>query len=95
GPVLCSVRLHDPAPLIHHNEPVKRDGRIVGYITSGAHSHTFGVAVGLCFIDLATGETIDTDIGSGSYSVVVEGREYAADVSLSAFYDPTNARMLA
>ena len=74
---------------------VKRDGKIVGYVTSGAHSHTFGAAVGLCFIDLATGETIDTDIGSGSYSVVVEGREYAADVSLSAFYDPTNARMLA
>lgn len=95
GPVLCSVRLHDPAPLIYHNEPVKRDGKIVGYITSGAHSHTFGAAVGLCFIDLATGEAIDTAIGFGSYSVVVEGREYAADVSLSAFYDPTNARMLA
>ena len=35
GPYLCSIKLHDPAPLLHHNEPVLRDGKVVGYVTAG------------------------------------------------------------
>ncbi|MBL9060661.1 MAG: FAD-dependent oxidoreductase, partial [Mangrovicoccus sp.] len=37
---LLQFRLTDPEPLLHHNEPVRRDGRIVGLITSGAYGHT-------------------------------------------------------
>lgn len=48
GPFLCSVKLRNPGPLLHHNEPVLRNGEIVGYVTGGAFGAATGAAVGLC-----------------------------------------------
>ena len=39
--------LDDPEPLLYHDEPIWRDGALVGRITSGAYGHTLGRAVGL------------------------------------------------
>jgi len=94
GPYLCSVKLKDPEPLLHHNEPVLRDGQIVGYVTAGAFGYTIGAAVGLCFVNLSDGKTNKQSIENGSYTVLVEGEEIAADVSLSSFYDPKSERMI-
>jgi 4-methylaminobutanoate oxidase (formaldehyde-forming) len=94
GPFVCSVRLRDPAPLLHHNEPLLRDGKVVGYVTAGAFGRTLGTAVGLCLVSLDDGETDKKSIENGSYSVLVEGSEIAADVSLKPFYDPNSERML-
>ena len=35
GPFLCSIKLQLPDAMLHHNEPVLRDGEIVGFVTSG------------------------------------------------------------
>ena len=94
GPFLCSIRLNDPVPLLHHNEPVLRDGKIIGYVTAGAYGRSVGGAVGLCLLDLAAGETERKSIERGTYSVLVEGEEISATVSLTPFYDPTSERML-
>ena len=94
GPFLCSIKLDDPAPLLHHNEPVLRDGRVVGYVTAGAFGRAVGSAVGLCLLGLEDGETDKKSIENGSYSVLVEGSEIAARVSLRPFYDPDSERML-
>jgi 4-methylaminobutanoate oxidase (formaldehyde-forming) len=94
GPHICAIKLNDPAPLMHHNEPVLCDGQVVGYVTSAAFSAHFNCAVGLCLIDLrinaaAKGGTIDKH-----YSVVIEGNPVSAEVSLMPFYDEKNERML-
>ena len=94
GPFLCSVKLRDPNPILHHNEPVLRNGKVVGYVTSGAYGYTSGRAVGLCLVSLPDGET---DVGSleiGEFAVVVEGVTFNADVSLAPFYDPESKNML-
>ncbi len=95
GPFLCAVRLRDPGPLLHHNEPVLRNGEVVGYVTSGAYGHAVGAAVGLSLLSLPEGETDRRSLAGGSYSVMVEGKAIAAEVSLSPFYDPKSARMFA
>jgi 4-methylaminobutanoate oxidase (formaldehyde-forming) len=94
GPYLCAVRLKDSAPLMHHNEPVLRDGKVVGYVTSGAFSAHFHCAVGLCFIDLPDDAQSKAAIASGDYTVMIEGEPVAAEVSVQPFYDPLNERML-
>lgn len=94
GPFLCFIKLCDPAPLLYHNEPVLRDGKIVGYITAGAYGYSVGTAVGLCLVSLADGVNDKHDLEQGTYSVMVEGREIAADLSRKPFYDPDSKRML-
>ena len=94
GPYLASVKLSDPAPLLHHNEPVLRNGEIVGYVTSGAFSARQGTAIGLCLITPLEGETNRADIAKGKWSVRVEGQNVEADVSFEPLYDPKNTAML-
>lgn len=94
GPFLCSVKLRDPEPLLHHNEPVLREGKVVGFVTAGAYGHTAGSAVGLCFVSLPEGATDKQAIENGAYAVMVEGKEIAADISLTPFHDPKSKRML-
>ena len=85
GPVLRALRLHDPDALLHHNEPVLRDGEIIGFVTSGAYSALAGSAIGLCMITLPAGDTVADDMAdadlTGNYTVLVEGREIAAEIS--------------
>ena len=94
GPYLCSVKLSDPEVLLHHNEPVLRDGKVVGYVTVGAYSYVLGSAVGLCFVSLESGESEKQSIETGKYCVRVEGRDISAEISLKPFYDPQSKRML-
>ena len=44
---LAVFTLDDPEPLMYHNEPIWRDGELVGRITSGAFGHTIGRSIGL------------------------------------------------
>jgi len=95
GPYLCSIKLCDRDPLLHHNEPVLRDGKVVGYVTAGAFGHTVGAAVGLCLVSLPEGATDKSSIETGCYSVLIEGTEIPAEISLTPFHDPQSKRMLA
>ena len=42
GRRLLQFRLSDPEPLLYHGEPILRDGRIVGHVTSGNYGHALG-----------------------------------------------------
>jgi 4-methylaminobutanoate oxidase (formaldehyde-forming) len=94
GPFLCSIKLTDTEPMLHHNEPILRDGEVVGYVTSGSYGYTVGSSVALCFVSLAEGETGKESLPHGRYSVMVEGAEIPAEISMTAFHDPQSKRML-
>ncbi len=94
GPYLCCVKLNDPDPVLHHNEPVLRDGHVVGYVSAGAYGYTVGSAVGLCFVALPDERSDKTSIEQGNYTVLIEGREFSATISLTPFHDPKSTRML-
>ncbi|HMA16221.1 MAG TPA: FAD-dependent oxidoreductase, partial [Kiloniellaceae bacterium] len=69
---LVQFRLNDPQPLLHHNEPIWRDGRIAGHVTSGAYGHFLGAAVGLGYVRCEPGETAEAVLGS-TYEIEVAG----------------------
>ena len=87
---VVQFQLSDPEPLLFHNEPILRDGKIVGHLTSGAYGHHVGAAVGMGYIGCA-GETA-SDILESSYSIDVAGTVVSAQASLRPFYDPSGDR---
>jgi glycine cleavage system aminomethyltransferase T/glycine/D-amino acid oxidase-like deaminating enzyme len=89
---LLQFLLADPRPLLYGNEAILRDGRVAGYLTSGAHGHHLGAAVGLgyvaCSPDEGAGELL-----SSTYAIEVAGEQVAARASLEPLYDPKGARL--
>ncbi|NIZ03088.1 GcvT family protein [Thalassospira lucentensis] len=88
---ILQFRLTDPEPMLFHNEPILRDGKIVGYLSSGAYGHHVGGAIGLGYVP-CEGQKPD-DILASSYEIDVAGTRVAAEVSLRPLYDPTGSRM--
>jgi 4-methylaminobutanoate oxidase (formaldehyde-forming) len=90
---LLQFRLLDPEPLLYHNEPIMRDGEIVGHITSGNYGHHLGGAVGLGYVACA-GETL-AEVLASTYEIDVAGAKVAAEVSARPMYDPKAERVKA
>ena len=88
---MVQFRLREPEPLLFHNEPILRDGEIVGHLSSGAYGHHVGAAVGMGYIG-CEGESA-SDILASSYSIDVAGTRVTADASLKPFYDPSGDLM--
>jgi len=91
---LVQFALEDPEPLLYHNEPIYRDGRIVGHLTSGNYGHHLGRAIGLGYVHNAEGVTADF-VKAGSYEIEVAGERFAAQASLRPLYDPKAERVRA
>jgi len=87
---LVQFKLADKTALLYHNEPVYRDGEIVGYITSAMYGHTVGAAIGMAYVD---GVKTASDLKSGQFEIDVAGHRIQATPSLSAFYDAKNERI--
>lgn len=89
---LLQFKLLDPTPLIYHNEPIWRDGTLVGHITSGAYGHSLGGCVGLGYVHVNPSDNA-ADTIVGHYEIEIAGERTAADASLTPMYDPANARI--
>ena len=83
--------LKDPEPLLYHNEPIVRDGEIVGYLSSGNYGHTLGGAVGMGYVPCA-GESAANVLAS-TYEIDVMGVRVGATASLKPLYDPKAERV--
>ncbi|HUF56141.1 MAG TPA: glycine cleavage T C-terminal barrel domain-containing protein, partial [Thermohalobaculum sp.] len=83
----------DPEPLLYHNEPILRDGRIVGHVTSGNYGHHLGAAIGLGYVP-ADGEDPQA-LPASAWEIDVAGRRVPAEASLKPLYDPKAERMRA
>ncbi|WP_341368242.1 FAD-dependent oxidoreductase [Yoonia sp. BS5-3] len=89
---LVQFKLTDPEPLLYHNEPILRDGMVVGYLTSGGFGHHLGAAVGMGYVPCtAPGEPV-TDMLASTYEIDVMGTKVRAEAQLKPFYDPTGTR---
>jgi len=88
---LVQFRLTDPEPMLYHNEPVLRDGEIVGYLSSGNYGHTLGGAIGMGYVPCA-GEKA-ADVLASSYEIDVMGTRVKAEASLRPMYDPKSERV--
>jgi glycine cleavage system T protein len=88
---MVQFRLHDPAPLIYHNEPILRDGEIVGHVSSGSYGHTIGSSIALGYVP-CKGETVANLLAS-SYEIEIAGQRFKAEASTQPFYDPKSVRV--
>ena len=89
---LVQFLLEDPEAMLYHHEPILRDGKIVGHLTSGNYGHTLGGSVGLGYVeseDAVTKDYLDT----GKFEIDVGGDKVPAKASLGAMYDPRAERM--
>ena len=91
---LAVVPLKDAEPLLYHDEPIWRDGALVGRITSGAYGHTVGRAVGLGWIECPDGVT-EAFVESGRWEVEIACERVPARAQLSPPYDPKSLRVRA
>jgi 4-methylaminobutanoate oxidase (formaldehyde-forming) len=89
---LVQFKLEDDQHLIYHNEPIWRNGLMVGHITSGMFGHTLGVAVGMGYVNHNENVTAQF-INDGTYEIEIAALRVPAQVSLHPFYDPQSERM--
>ena len=87
---MVQFKLTDPEPLLYHNEPILRDGTIVGYLSSGSYGHHLGGAIGMGYVP-CQGQSV-ADVLASDYEIDVAGRRIKAEASLKPMYDPTGAR---
>jgi glycine cleavage system T protein len=90
---LVQIALTLTDQFVYHNEPIWRNGVLVGRVTSGMFGHTIGKPLGMGYIE-NRGEVVDAGfVNSGNYEIEVAGERVPALVSLRPFYDPGNRRV--
>jgi len=89
---LLQFALEDPEPLLYHNEPIYRDGRLVGYSSSAAYGHTLGRAIALGYVNAPEGVD-QAYVDAGKFEIEVACKRYPAHASLRPLYDPRSERM--
>jgi 4-methylaminobutanoate oxidase (formaldehyde-forming) len=90
---LLTFVLDDPEALPWGDEPILRDGRVVGAVTSAAFGHTLGRAVAMGYVREPEG--VDERYIGGSFALDIAGDRFSARASLAAPYDPRGLRVRA
>jgi 4-methylaminobutanoate oxidase (formaldehyde-forming) len=92
---LVLFTVEQPEPVLYHNEPIWRDGRLVGRTTSAMFGHTIGRQLAMGYVE-NDGEAVSADwINAGRYQPEVAGTRVPALASLRPFYDPASQRIKA
>jgi 4-methylaminobutanoate oxidase (formaldehyde-forming) len=83
----------DPSVILLGRETIYRDGKRVGWLSSGGYGYTVGRSIGYGYVrDPESG--VDRDyVLSGRYELEVATERVPADVFLDPLYDPTMARI--
>ena len=89
--MLVQFLLDDPEPILHHNEPIFRNGERVGFTTSSGYGHTLGGCVALGYIENEAGVTPEF-IESGNYQIEQANRLYTAHASVKPMYNSRTDR---
>jgi len=89
---LVQMRLEDPQAVLHHDEPILSEGRVIGLVTSAAYGHRVeaSLAMGYVWLD----EPVTAQRLAGLQAVVeVAGRPVGVQLQLAPFYDPSSLRV--
>ena len=80
------------APMIYHEEPIYRNGVLVGSTTSGAWGHRVNQSLGLGYVTNEGGVNKDW-LESGEWEVELAWKRYRTKVQFQSFYDPKGERI--
>jgi 4-methylaminobutanoate oxidase (formaldehyde-forming) len=89
---LAMFILNEAEPLLYHDEPIWRDGELVGRITSGAYGHTLGRAVGMGYVTHPDGVS-DGFVTSGRWELEIACERHGARAHLTPPYDAQSLRV--
>jgi 4-methylaminobutanoate oxidase (formaldehyde-forming) len=92
---MVAIALEDTSstcPMMYHEEPVYRNGVIVGSTTSGAFGHRVGRSLALAYVRNEGGVSADW-LASGTWEVELAWKKHAAKVQFAPFYDPKGERI--
>jgi glycine cleavage system T protein len=89
---LVMFTLDDPDPLLLGDEPIYRDGALVGRITSGAFGHTLGRSVGMGYVAHADGVD-EAFLQAGRWELEIATERFPATAQLEPPYDPKSTRV--
>ncbi len=89
---LIQFRLEDPDRLLYHDEPIRRDGQLVGRTSSGMWSYTEDRCLAMGYLEHPEGVTRDW-LDTGAFEIEVAGERIPATPSIRSFYDPANERV--
>jgi 4-methylaminobutanoate oxidase (formaldehyde-forming) len=90
---MVQFSLVDPERLLFHNEPIWRDGELVGSITSGMFGHTLNASLGMGYVSNKNGLADKKFVTDATYEIEVAGERVSATASLDPFYDPKSLRV--
>ena len=96
---LVQFRLEDPDRLLYHDEPILRNGEIVGRVTSGMWSYVEDRCLAMGYVRVdggAPGKPTGVDqqwLDEGDWTIEVATEIIGATPSLRSFYDPGNKRV--
>ena len=82
----------EDAPMMFHNEPILRDGVIVGSVTSGAWGHRINASLGMGYVENEAG-VAETWLSSGRWEVEIAWKRYPVSLQLRPWYDPKGERL--
>jgi 4-methylaminobutanoate oxidase (formaldehyde-forming) len=91
---LACLVCDDPEVVLLGRETILRNGKQVGYLTSGGFGYTIGKPIGFGYLRDAQGLT-DDFIRAGRYELIVAQDRVPCQLSLGPLYDPANARVRA
>jgi glycine cleavage system T protein len=80
------------APMMYHEEPIYRDGKIIGATTSGSWGHRLEKSLGLGYVHCEEGVTREF-LDSGNFEIEIAWQRYPAKVQFAPFYDPKSERI--
>ncbi|MDW3207053.1 MAG: FAD-dependent oxidoreductase [Alphaproteobacteria bacterium] len=83
------------APMMFHEEPIYRNGVLVGATTSGAWGHRIGKSIGMGYITCPEsdgGKATKDWIEQGSYEIEIAWKRYKATAQLRPLYDPSSEK---
>lgn len=90
---LATFALDDSRRMLYHNEPIWRDGELVGRTTSGMFGHTIGRPLAFGYVE-HHGRIVEPEFfRTGRYEIEVAGERTPARCTLGALYDPKSERI--
>ncbi len=91
--LLAGFLVRDPGVVLLGRETILRDGRRVGWLTSGGWGYTIGANIGYGYLrDPDGGVTVQNAL-AGDYALEVATERVPAEIFFKAPYDPTLARV--
>jgi 4-methylaminobutanoate oxidase (formaldehyde-forming) len=83
----------DPSVLLLGRETIYRDGRRVGWLTSGGYGHTVGRAIGYGYIRDPENGVMRDELLTGRYELEVATARVPAEIFFEPLYDPAMTRI--